>query len=402
MASRPDPISTVKETILMKKAAILLAAAVLLVSGGSARAQARDDSRPATSNVMNEEYPRVHPDRRVTFRVKAPDALKVQVLPAPRVWNGLGDGPYDMVKGAEGFWTVTIPPAEPGLHNYFIVVDGFQSNDPGSQTFPGYSLSCSAVEIPDPNVDFYGTKDVPHGDVRIRWYFSKTTETWRRVYVYLPPDYEKNTGARYPVLYLQHGSGEDETSWTLQGRANFILDNLIAGGKAKPMIIVMENGMIARKPGPRTPEQRSNEAFEDVVVKDLVPMIDAAFRTIPDREHRAIAGLSMGSGQALQIGLTHLDLFSHMGALSGVPRETDPKTAYGGAFSDPEAFNKKVRLLWIGGGVREERFYQGSKKTLETLTKAGIKAVFYECPFAHEWQTWRYCLHELAPKLFRN
>ena len=253
----------------MKKAAILFAATVLVVTGGFVRAQALDDSRPATSNVMNEEYPRVHPDRRVTFRVKAPDALKVQVLPAPRVWNGLGDGPYDMIKGADGFWTVTIPPAEPGLHNYFIVVDGFQSNDPGSQTFPGYSLSCSAVEIPDPNADFYDTKAVPHGDVRIRWYFSKTTETWRRVYVYLPPDYEKNTGARYPVFYLQHGSGEDETSWILQGRANFILDNLIAGGKAKPMIIVMENGMIARKPGPRTPEQRSNEAFEDVVVKDL-------------------------------------------------------------------------------------------------------------------------------------
>ncbi len=397
-----------------KRAAVVLS--ILLLAWGLYSTQPQDDSKPATSNVPNAQYPRIHSDLRVTFRVSAPDARKVQLLPAPRVSNGLGEGPYDMIRSENGFWTVTIPPAQPGLHNYFVVVDGFASNDPGSRTVPGYGLECSAVEVPDKNGEFYAIQEVPHGEVRIRWYFSKTTGLWRRTFVYLPPDYEHNRKARYPVLYLQHGAGEDETSWTKQGRANFILDNLIAAGQAEPMIIVMENGMVAREPGspapawhvagilterPRGSGPRGNEAFKDVVINDLVPMIDSSFRTVPDREHRAIAGLSMGAGQALQIALGNLDTFAYIGSFSGVLSNFDLKTAFGGIFNDPAAFNKQVRLLWFGAGVREERFHKASRAVHEELSRAGIKGVFFDSPFAHEWQAWRYDLYDFAPRLFK-
>ena len=412
-----------------------LSFAALMLTVLAAASAAQDASRPASTNVPNAEYPRVHPDLRVTFRVSAPEAKKVQILPAPRVSNGLGDGPYDMVKDDKGFWTVTIPPAQPGLHNYYVVVDGFASNDPGSEAFPGYGMHISAVEVPDPKGDFYAVRGVPHGEVRIRWYFSKTTDAWRRALVYLPPGYEKGA-ARYPVLYLQHGSGEDETSWTRQGRVNFILDNLIAAGKAKPMIVVMENGMVAARPGaPKPPEKvqgillqatppppapspspsapaaspapakpaalRGNEAFGDMVVDDLIPMIDSTFRTRTDGKNRAIAGLSMGAGQACQIGLTHLDMFAYIGSFSGVLRDFDAQTSFGGAFKDAAAFNAKVKLLWFGAGKREERFSTASKMATETLTKAGVKAIFLETPFGHEWQGWRYDLLDFAPRLFK-
>ena len=228
----------------MKTLASLAALVALTVLPAAfAAAQTTDDgSVPAVSNVPNSQYPRIHPDLRVTFRVYAPEAKKVQVLPAFRVANGLGDGPYDMARNADGFWTVTVPPAQPGLHNYFIVVDGFAGNDPGSEMLPGYGMICSAVEVPDKDGDFYAVRDVPHGEVRVKWYRSKATGTWRRAYVYVPPAYDADAKTRYPVLYLQHGAGEDERSWTAQGRANFILDNLIADGKAVDMIIVMPNG----------------------------------------------------------------------------------------------------------------------------------------------------------------
>jgi enterochelin esterase-like enzyme len=296
-------------------------------------------------------------------------------------------------------------------------VDGFAANDPGSRTVPGYGLECSAVEVPDPDGGFYEIKEVPHGEVRIKWYFSKTTGEWRRAFVYLPPDYQQNLKARYPVLYLQHGAGEDETSWTVQGRANFILDNLIATGRAVPMIIVMENGMVAREAGspppaaavagilverPRRSGPRGNEAFPDLVINDLVPKIDSSFRTIPDREHRAIAGLSMGAGQALRIGLGNLGTFASIGSFSGVLSDFDPATAFDGVFNDAPAFNARVRLLWFGAGVREERFHKASRTVHEELSRVGIESVFFDTPFGHEWQAWRYDLHDFAPRLFKE
>ena len=366
-----------------------------------------EDSRPATSNVRGAEYPRVHSDLRVTFRLKAPEARKVQFQPGGDD-NGLGRGPMDMTRADDGTWSITTAPAVPGFHYYWFLTDGVAMNDPASETYFGWGKQCSGVEIPDNGADFYAAKDVPHGDVRIRWYFSKTTEAWRRAYVYTPPEYDRNTRARYPVLYLQHGAGEDERGWTNQGRANFILDNLIAEGQAKPMIVVMEQGY-ATAPGvaqaPTTQGRGTGQPslFEQVVVNDLIPMVDATYRTISDKDHRAMAGLSMGGGQTLQITLAHLDKFSWIGAFSSPLRAgQDLKTAYSGAFADPAAFNKKVHLLWFGAGSAEERMLKPALAMHDELEKAGIKNAFYQSPgTAHEWQTWRRDLHEFAPLLFK-
>jgi enterochelin esterase-like enzyme len=378
---------------------------VLAAACGLMCAQSADDSKPASSNVPGSQYPRIHPDLRITFRVNAPEARKVQLKPGG---DGLGKGPYDMVRDDKGVWTLTTPPAAPGFHYYFLLVDGFQCNDPGSQTYFGWNTETSGVEVPD-SVDFYAPKEVPHGEVRTRWYLSKTTGQWRRAQVYTPPDYDKNPGKRYPVLYLQHGSGENDTSWVKQGRVSFILDNLIAAKSAVPMIVVMENGMVAAKPGAAPPEAagagrggpRGNGAFEEVVIDDLIPLIDTAYRTMANRGQRAIAGLSMGAGQAMQIGLGHLDEFSYIGSFSGGVRATDPKIAYNGVFADAATFRKKVKLLWMGAGVAEAAAHQSNQAWHGTLEKAGIPNVFFDCPFAHEWQTWRYDLQDFAPRLFR-
>jgi enterochelin esterase-like enzyme len=360
-----------------------------------------DDSQPAGTNVRGATYPRVHADLSVTFQFKATEAKKVQLQPGGDD-NGLGKGPIDMARGTDGIWSVTTPPAVPGFHYYWFLVDGVIVNDPGSDTFFGYGRESSGVEVPEKGVDFYAAKEVPHGEVRIHWYYAKTTAAWRRAFVYTPPDYDRNAVSRYPVLYLQHGSGEDERGWSAQGGANFILDNLIAEGKAKPMIVVMEQGY-ATKPGPAPQLGGANTAFEQVVIDDLIPAIDAAYRTMADRDHRAMAGLSMGGGQTLQITLTHLDKFAWIGSFSSPLRAAfDVKTSYGGAFADATAFNKKVHLLWFGAGTAEERMHGPAMEMHQTLEKAGIKNVFYESPgTSHEWQTWRRDLREFAPLLFR-
>ncbi len=363
----------------------------------AAAAPAQDDARPASSNVRGAEYPRVHADARVTFRLKAPGAQKVQVQPGGAD-NGLGKGPFDMAKGADGVWTVTTPPAAPGFHYYWLLVDEAAVNDPGSETYFGWGKQTSGVEIPEKGTDFYDVKDVPHGQVRAYWYHSKVTGSPRRAFVYSPPGYDAAPTRRYPVLYLQHGAGEDERGWTTQGRANFILDNLLAAGKARPMLVVMDRGYAA-KAGAKPP----SDAFEEVVLNDLIPGVDAAFRTRAGRDHRAIAGLSMGAGQALQIGLTHPDTFSHVGAFSGAGRTFDVRTAYGGAFADAAAFNRRVRLLWIGAGTGEEAFHTSARAMHGALDRAGIRSVFAEQQgTAHEWQTWRKALHDFAPRLFND
>ncbi|MEO2091022.1 MAG: alpha/beta hydrolase-fold protein [Gemmataceae bacterium] len=265
----------------------------------SARA---DDAEPASTNVPRAEYPKVHADGRVSFRLKAPDAKKVQLQPGGSD-NGLGKGPIGMDKAAgEGFWVVTTPPAVPGFHYYWFVVDGVAMNDPGSETVFGWGRPTSGIEIPEKGVDFYDTKDVPHGEVRAVWYHSKVTGKPRRAMVYTPPGYDKGAD-KYPVLYLQHGAGEDERGWTTQGRVNFILDNLIAAKKATPMMVVMDNGY-ADKAGQPPVRGFDFSGFEAVLLGELIPKIDGTFRTLADRDHRALAGLSMGGMQALQIGLS--------------------------------------------------------------------------------------------------
>ena len=376
----------------------------LTFAGAMAQAPA-DDSRPASSNVLNAPYPRVHSDNRVTFRLTAPNAQKVQLQPGGAD-NGLGKGPIDMSRDDKGLWSITLPAVVPGFHYYWFLVDGLAVNDPGSDTFFGWGRQTSGIEVPETGADYYEARGVPHGDVRERLYESKVTGAWRRAYVYTPPDYDANVKTRYPVLYLQHGAGENATSWTKQGRANLILDNLIAAGKAKPMIVVMDTGY-ATKTG-ATPVQGATgapqfpNAFEDVVVTDLIPTIDASYRTLADRSNRAMAGLSMGGGQTLQITSNHLDLFAWIGSFSAPLRNFDVKTSMNGTLTDAAAFNKRVRLLWIGAGTGEVAIHEAATKLHASLEAAGIKHVVFESAgTAHEWQTWRRSLNDFAPRLFR-
>ncbi len=378
------------------------------------------DGVPAASNIRGQQYPRIHDDLRVTFRIKAPDAQKV-------VFGFFDSQRYPAKKGEDGFWTATTEPQVPGFHYYRVFIDGAEVNDPSSETFYGTGKQASGIEIPEKGVDFYLPKDVPHGEVRERWYFSKTTESWRRVFVYTPPGYDVDRETRYPVLYLQHGGGEDERGWPNQGRVAFIMDNLLAEKKAKPMLVVMEQGY-ARRPGdtapfpgpprpaapgqnppPRPDLSRMFSAFEDVMVNDLIPMIDATYRTIPTRENRAMAGLSMGGMQTFQITLKHLDLFAYLGGFSGGGGgfggvAFDPQTAHGGVMANADEFNKKVRFVWLGIGTAEpQRMYESVKHYHEALEKAGIKHIYYESAgTSHEWLTWRRSLREFAPLLFTS
>lgn len=373
--------------------------------------------QPSATNVWGAEYPRVDSAGKVQIRVKAPDATKVRL----NFWSG---PKLDMEKQPDGSWTVTTPPLVPGFHYYTLIMDGAEVSDPNTHAYFGGGKPASGVEVPEPGSTYYSIQDVPHGQVREVWYNSKATGTWRHALIYLPPNYDTQTKTRYPVLYLQHGAGEDETGWIRQGHANFILDNLIASESCKPMIVVMAYGYAGRagQPPPdftRTPfgspemlkvMQDMAAIFEDDVTQVLVPYIDSTFRTLSDRDHRAMAGLSMGGMQTFQISLDHLDLFSYIGGFSGAGgmlvlgnRKLDPKTDYNGVFGDPTAFAKKVHLLWIGVGTQEpERMRTGLLRLHSSLQQANIQHVFYESPGTdHEWQTWRRDLKDFAPRLFR-
>jgi enterochelin esterase-like enzyme len=388
---------------------------LLLASISSAQESA--EFRPATTNVWGAQYPRVDDAGRVEIRIKAPEATAVRV----NFWSG---PKLDMVKHEDGFWTVTTPALAPGLHYYTLFLDGAEVADLGSHAFFGGGKHASAVEVPEPGSTYYSIQDVPHGQVREVWYHSKVTGTWRHALVYTPPLYDEQPTARYPVLYLQHGGGEDETGWVRQGRANFILDNLIAAGECEPMIVVMAYGYARRagEPAPDltgkpfgSPEVRKAirdmaAAFEADVTESLIPFVDATFRTIADRDHRAMAGLSMGGMQTFQVTLNNLDLFSYIGGFSGGlgrlmlgDQELDSKTVYDGVFADPTAFAEKVHLLWLGVGTEEpERMREGIRALHTSLTEAGIEHVYYESPGTdHEWQTWRRDLKDFAPRLFR-
>lgn len=367
------------------------------------RASAVDDAKPAATNVMGAQYPRVLSDRSVAFQFKAPDAQSVDV--------DITGKKFPMTRGSDGVWSVTTPPLVAGFHYYALDVNGVRMNDPGSHTFFGTGVDASGIEVPENGEDYYLADDVPHGDVRIRIYHSKITGLWRRCFVYTPPDYDSNLSARYPVLYLQHGMGEDETGWTFQGHANLILDSLIAEKKAVPMIIVMDNGYASVPSGPFGPPPGAGagmSTFEDVMIKEVIPMIDSTFRTIPDRDHRAMAGLSMGANQALHLATDHLETFAYMAGFSGTMNglstdALDPATAFNGTFKDGAAFNEKVKLLWLGMGTQEPNPFPGAIGAFRAmLDTQGIKYVYFSSPgTAHEWLTWRRDLNDFAPRLFK-
>lgn len=393
-----------------------LLAMALLLAASICSAQQSGDFQPSATNVWGADYPKVDSTGRVQVRIKAPDASKVRL----NFWSG---PKVDMEKQSDGFWTVTTTPLVPGFHYYTVIIDGAEVADPGTHGYFGGGKDASGVEVPEPGSTYYSAQDVPHGQVREVWYNSKVTGTWRHALVYLPPNYDTQSKQRYPVLYLQHGGGEDETGWIRQAHANFILDNLIAAKSCKPMIVVMAYGY-ARRAGEVPPDlagkpfgspemmkamQDMFAAFEDDLTQVLIPYVDSTFRTVADRDHRAMAGLSMGGMQAFQITLDHLDLFSYIGGFSGAGgmllfanRNLDPKTDFHGAFADPTAFAKKVHLLWLGVGTKEpERMRAGIQKLHTSLDDAHIKHVFYESPGTdHEWQTWRRDLKDFAPRLF--
>jgi enterochelin esterase family protein len=350
------------------------------------------------AQLMNE--PEIDEQNRATFIVNAPNAKEVKVINQSDE-EAMGAAEYSLKKGEDGIWRVKTNPCRPGLHYYKLNIDGFECADPGSQLYFGWARWSSCLEVPDKNKTFYLPKDTPKGDVSMHWYNSKVTGKTRKCLVYTPPGYRKDYEKRYPVLYLQHGSGESELGWTMQGKVNFILDNLIAEGKAKPMIIVMDNGYA---PSPDAENQArpggTDNKFEEMVLNDLIPEIDASYRTIASRESRAIAGLSMGAGQAQRIGFGNLNVFASVGGFSGGARGSDLSNAYSGVFKNPDEFNKKVKLYWFGYGDIE-RGYEGGKALHTQLTEHGINHVFYEMHGSHEWQVWRHHIYEFAQKLFQ-
>jgi enterochelin esterase-like enzyme len=383
-----------------------------------------EDFKVSSTTQPGKQFPQVNSEGRVRTSISAPQALKVQI--------DIGAVKYDMVKDDKGVWTGESAPQDEGFHYYQLNIDGASVPDPGSLYYYGASRSGSGIEIPAKDEDFYANKNVPHGQLRESYYFSKTSNSVRRAYIYTPPGYDKDNSKRYPVLYLQHGMGEDETGWGNQGRTGFIMDNLIAEGKCTPFIIVMENsGGAPRAPRPAAggapgaapqaapaqappPAQGAPAAggntpargagamggmnmagqFERILFDDLIPYIESNYRVIADQEHRAMAGLSMGGMQTRSIVIANPDKFSYVGMFSS------------GTFSpsevkDIDSFKKKARLVFMSFGGREG----GAARipaAAEEWNKIGIKGVSYVSPLtAHEWQSWRRSLYQFAPLLFK-
>ena len=404
-----------------------------------------EGTQPASSNIVGAEYPRLDAQRRAYFRLRAPEASSVVV--------SLGN--TALTKGEDGYWTGVTNPLDPGFHYYNLRINGVDVNDPSSETFFGSSRVMSGIEVPEEGVDFYDIKKVPHGNVVSFWYFAESTGQHRHAYVYTPPDYDRNINKRYPVLYLQHGMGEDRRAWPNQGRTNFILDNLIAEGKAKPMIIVMEDGDIAagfggarrqggagaagarppqgqgqqpqgqgqqtqtarpaqgqaqpqaqgqpQRPGTGGPGGMASfwDGFGSVIIKDLIPAIDANFRTLTDRGNRAMAGLSLGGTQTYQITQANLDKFANIGIFSAPFGFPGVETGYNGLLAKPAEFNKQVKVFYISMGSKEGP--NTGRSIHEQLETAGIKHVYFEAPgTAHEFQTWRKSLYGFAQLIFQN
>jgi enterochelin esterase family protein len=362
-----------------------------------------NDWRPSSLNQPGRQYPQVTSDGRVRTSISAPQAQKVEL--------DIGAVKYPLTKGENGVWTGgESKPQDEGFHYYQIWIDGAAVPDPGSLYFYGAGRWGSGVECPAKDQDFYALKDVPHGQIRQNLYYSKVNKTTRRCFVYTPPDYDKDTTVRYPVLYLQHGGGEDETGWPNQGKTHLIMDNLIAAGKAGPFIIVMDNGTWSM-PGRDRPPARGQggawppagwaEGFQKTLLEDIIPYIDANYRTLADQPHRAMAGLSMGGMQTRAITLANTQTFSHIGIFSGGSISLEDVT-------NSPGFKEKVKLVFVSYGSRELEnrragFGGDPKANVEALKQAGVNSVFHVSPnTAHEWQSWRRGLHEFAQLLFKD
>ncbi|MBN1927629.1 MAG: esterase [Prolixibacteraceae bacterium] len=384
----------------MKQSFVFLLMALCIGSVSFAQTtNVKEDFKPSEVNQPGKAFPQINSDGCVRAQIAAPEAKMVQL--------DIGGVKYNMVKDASGLWMGESAPQDEGFHYYQLNIDGASVPDPGTRYFYGAGRWGSGIEIPASDKEIYALKDVAHGLVSELNYFSVITKAWRRCFVYTPPCYDKNLDQRYPVLYLQHGSFEDETGWPAQGHANLILDNLIAEKKAVPMIIVMDNGY-AFKAQDDAAGARPAMAFEEVMMQEIVPMIDARFRTLTDRKSRAIAGLSMGANQTMRIAMNNLGHFAYYGGFSGTANypsasELNAEIFLNGAFNDGKKVNEQLKVLWLGVGTKEPEPFPGSIGAFRNmLDKQGIKYVFYQSEGTeHEWLTWRRSLFQYAQLLFK-
>ncbi|WP_229310835.1 alpha/beta hydrolase-fold protein [Larkinella arboricola] len=349
---------------------------------------------PASTNIRTAKYPQILPDNRVIFRVKAPEAQKVQI--------DLGKK-YNMVKDTSGFWTVTTDSISRGFHYYSLLIDGVAVVDPASETFYGMGRMASGIEIPDRDGGYYALKDVPHGDIRIKRYWSKASNTWREMYVYTPPGYDQS-GAKYPVLYLLHGGGEDQRGWATQGKTNVILDNLIAEKKAQPMVVVMLDGNIPNSGGLAGFNENVLRMFENELKQGAIPFIESNFRVQTDAKNRALAGLSMGGLQTLYAGIKNTDLFSQLGVFSSGWFANNPKLSepqYEFMKANASTINGNLKTFWISMGGKEDIAHQNCQVMMKKFDDLGIKYQYSEYAGGHTWPVWRHDLFGFAQLLFK-
>ena len=335
--------------------------------------------------VPGSQYPRILPDNRVEFKVRAPKASTVQV--------DLGKT-YDMVKDDSGNWACTTEPISQGFQYYFLIIDGTRVADPSSMTFYGCSTEASGIEIPYPDGDtrFY-QRDVPRGEIAIRRFYSKTDSAWNRIFVYTPPTYGKSN-EKFPVLYIQHGGGEDESGWALQGKSDIILDNLISEGKAVPMVVVMSDG--------------NTRDFTGKLLNEVIPLVESTYRVKTGAENRALAGLSMGGIHTLNTVVEHPENFGYVGVFSSgwfsgnnsfMRNDTD--RYYSLLSKRPDFYNKQFRRFWLSMGGKEDIAYNNCQTMMKRFDEIGIKYDYFETPGGHTWPVWRESLYNFAQQLFK-
>ena len=347
---------------------------------------------PAPSNIRGGKYPQIMPDGSAVFRVKAPDAQKVQLDLAKK---------YDMIKNSEGVWEVTTDSLTEGFHYYSLLIDGFAVADPASESFYGMGRMASGIEVPFSGDGYYAVKDVPHGEIAIKRYFSTVFNAWRQFYIYKPAGYDVNIDQKYPVLYILHGGGEDERGWATQGKTDLILDNLIAANKAKPMLIVMPDGNVTGQQGFG---ENSLRIFERELKQCIIPSVEKNYRAEPGPGNRALAGLSMGGLQTLYVGINNPEMFPYLGVFSSgwiMPAQNDlANKQYDLIKNNPGKINS-VRLFWIAMGGKEDIAYNNCHAMLKKLDELNVKYIYSEYPGGHTWPVWRNNLYNFAQLLFK-
>ena len=348
----------------------------------------------ATTNVRSAKYPQILPDNRVMFRIKAPEAERVQI--------DLGKK-YEMAKDTGGYWIATTDSISEGFHYYSLLIDGVALADPASETFYGMGRMASGIEMPFANGSYYALKDVPHGDIRIKKYFSRVTNSWRQFYIYTPPGYDMNTNEKYPVLYILHGGGEDERGWATQGKTDLILDNLIAEKKAKPMLIVMPDGNFGTG-GLAGFNENVLRTFENELKQSIIPFVEKNFRTEAGAGNRALAGLSMGGLQTLYAGIKNTNMFSYIGVFSSgwfANRTELSNPQYEFMKTNAATINNNLKSFWISMGGKEDIAYNNCKVMMAKFDELGIKYTYSEYPGGHTWPVWRNNLYNFAQLLFK-